>query len=412
MKELFKLKTVQQVISLLERFEPVTGETTELRHALGRILFTDIAAPHDIPTFARACMDGYAVRAGDTSGATDDLPARLTVVGEVAMGSRPSRSLEPGQAMRIWTGGMMPEGADAVAMIEYSRSPNLATVEISRAASVLENVIQAGDDVKAGTVLLHRGDRLRPQDLGLLAGLGIAEVPVYRRVKAAVLSTGDEIVEVNGPLAPGRVRDMNSYSIGGLLTEMGAEVICLGIVPDTRESLRAAIGEGLERADMVLVSGGSSMGARDYTVQTFESFPGTEQLAHGIAVKPGKPTILDRRGNQVLWGLPGHAASAMVVFTIFVRPLLYRMSGEATRGNGLSTLKAVLSHDVESTPGMEEYIRVKIAPSMDGFSAHPIPGKSGLISTMVEADGLMRIPMEAKTVHRGDVVEVVLFGAH
>ena len=409
MTEFFKLKTPQEVLSLLKTFGPVDVETAHLTQAMGRVLAEDIAAPHDIPSFHRSSMDGYAVRARDTFGASENLPAFLSVVGEVKMGENVSYSLESGQTAKIWTGGMLPKGADAVVMIEYAHALDEETVELAKAVSPLENVIQPGDDVHAGTVLLRKGSVLRPQDLGLLAGLGIAEVSVYRRLSAAVISTGDELIGLDDPVTPGSVRDMNSYSLGGLLSELGVTPVYLGVAKDHFGALRDKVEQGLAQADVVLLSGGSSVGARDYTVEVFKDFPGTEILVHGISIKPGKPTILAKMGHKAVWGLPGHAVSAMIIFSVFVRPLLRIMSGFPSEEKNLAPVVASLERNLESAPGREEYIRVKIINSERGLTARPILGKSGLISTMVEADGLIRIPMEAEGLYQGDRVEVVMF---
>ena len=390
-------------------FEPVETEIADLTAANGRVLAEDLGAPHDIPTFPRSSMDGYAVKARDTFGATENLPALLTVVGEIAMGDTPVVELKPGQTVKIWTGGMLPEGADAVVMIEHSHALDSETVELAKAVSPLENVIQPGDDIKSGVALLRRGMTLRPQDIGLLAGLGIAEVPVYRRLKAAVISSGDELISLGDPVTPGKVRDINTYTIGARLSALGVEPVYMGVVRDQYEALREAVDKALASCDLVLLSGGSSMGARDYTVKVFESFPGAQILVHGVAIKPGKPTIIGKKGNQALWGLPGHAVSAMVIFSILVEPLINRLSGRIDSKTHLITVKAALERNLESAPGQEDYIRVKLIRTENGLKARPVLGKSGLISTMVEADGLIRIPIEAEGLYQEDEVEVIPF---
>jgi molybdopterin molybdotransferase len=282
-------------------------------------------------------------------------------------------------------------------------------VEITRAVSLLENVIQPGDDVKKGSILLYRGNVLRPQDIGLMAGLGMEEALVYRRVRVAVISTGDELIPVGETLTPGHVRDMNSYTLGSLIAALGANPVYLGIVPDNFDLLRAKVEEGLSQTDMILLSGGSSVGARDFTLKVFETFPGLELLVHGISVKPGKPTIVARLGNKALCGLPGHATSAMVTFTILIRPLLHRLAGRKITALDHFTVRAVLERNIESSGGREDYVRVKLLQTENGLLARPVLGKSGLISTMVEADGLVRIDAEFEGLYRGEEVEVMLF---
>ena len=409
MPEFFKLKTTQEVLSVLEVFQPVQTEWVDLTEATGRVLAEDIAVREDIPAFSRSSMDGYAVRARDTFGASGSLPALLFVIGEVAMGKTPSSPVGYGQAVRISTGGMLPPGADAVVMVEYSQPLDDRTVEITRAVSVLENVIQPGDDVKKGSTLLREGKVLRPQDVGLLAGLGMEKAPVYRKVRTAIISTGDELVPVGETPFPGQVRDINSYTLGGLVRMMGAVPFYLGIVPDSFDLLRAKVEEGLIQADIILLSGGSSVGVRDFTVRVFETFPGSEMLVHGVSVKPGKPTIVARLGNKALCGLPGHATSAMVIFSVFVRPLILRMSGGNPEGGNYFTVKAILERNLESSGGREDYVRVKLMRTSDGLLARPVFGKSGLISTMVEADGLVCIDREAEGLYQGEEVDVMLF---
>jgi molybdopterin molybdotransferase len=409
MTKFLKLKTPQEALAALEVFQPVQAERIALTEARGRVLAENIIAQEDIPAFPRSSMDGYAVRAKDTFGASESLPALLSLVGEVAMGEMPSYLLGLGQTIRISTGGMLPPGADAVVMLEYSRILDERTVEITRAVSLLENVIQPGDDVKKGSMLLRQGGVLRPQDVGLLAGLGIEKAPVYRKVQAAIISTGDELVSVGEKPSPGRVRDINSYTLGSLVAVLGATPIYLGIVPDRFDLLRAKVEEGLSRADIILLSGGSSVGARDFTAKIFETFPDLEMLVHGISVKPGKPTIVARLGNKALCGLPGHATSAMVIFSIFIRPLISRISGQELTAHDHAIVKAVLERNIESSGGREDYVRVKLLRTANGLVARPVLGKSGLISTMVEADGLVCVDMEAEGLYQGEEVEVMLF---
>lgn len=411
MKRFFKVKTVEEVLSLLAGFKPLEGEEVPLFQARGRVAAEAVAALENLPAFDRSAMDGYAVRARDTFGATETLPGLFTVVGEVVMGRAPGFTVGPGQAARIWTGGMLPRGADAVVMVEYAREVDETTVELSRAVAPGSHVIRAGEDVRAGEVLVAAGQRLRPQEVGLLAGLGFTRVRVVRRPRVAVISTGDEIVPVEAVPGPGQVRDINTYSLGAQVEASGAEPVYVGLVRDEPAELRAAAARGLAEAEVVVLSGGSSVGVRDFTVEVFGSFAGAEVLVHGVSVSPGKPTILARRGNQSLWGLPGHAVSAMITFDLFLRPLLARLSGEAApeRLFGRS-VKARLSRNVPSVHGREDYVRVWLEAEAEGdFTAHPLLGQSGLISTMVKADGLVRIGLNEEGLSQGAEVEVLLF---
>lgn len=305
---------------------------------------------------------------------------------------------------------MLPEGADAVVMVEYSQMVEDRVVEISRPVSPLENVIQSDDDVKRGQVILHKGAPLRPQDLGILASLGISQVDVFTKPRAAIISTGEEIVDINQKPKAGQVRDINSYTIGGLCIKSGVEPIYLGIVRDRFEDMKSLIGKGISQADVVLLSGGSSVGIKDFTLDAFLSLEGVEILAHGVSISPGKPTIIARRGDKTLWGLPGHPTSAMIIFDVFLRYLFGRLSGLSRPAEYSSyTIEAELDRNIESASGREDYIRIKLTDIEGRWLATPILGKSGLISTMVEADGIVRVDMNTEGLYRGEKVKVRLF---
>jgi len=413
METFFKVKSVQEVLELIKRFQALDAEESPLAAARGRVLAEDVAADEDVPPFDRSTMDGFAVRAADTFGATEGLPALFTVVGEITMGRVPDLTVEPGQTARIWTGGMMPPGADAVVPLEYARPVDQTMVELARPAAPYDHVIRAGEDVKNGQVLVPKGRRLRPQDLGLLAALGREQVQVVRRPTAAVISTGDEIVPVSARPRPGQIRDVNTYTLAALIEEAHGRPILLGLVNDDPARLRAAVAAGLAQADTIIISGGSSVGVRDFTVDVFKSFAGSEILVHGVSVSPGKPTIMARIGNQTLWGLPGHTVSAMITCDLFIRPLLARLSGETDSGPAWGrTVKAVLTRNVPSVHGRQDYVRVRLEPdARTGLLAHPVLGKSGLISTMVKADGLICIGLNDEGLAKGSEVEVILFNS-
>ncbi|MBW2062163.1 MAG: molybdopterin molybdotransferase MoeA [Deltaproteobacteria bacterium] len=411
MKKFFKVKTVDEVLSIINSFDPLEAEEVPLTQARARVLADAVAAQEDLPQFDRSTMDGYAVRARDTFGATEALPALFTIIGEIFMGRQPDFKIGPGEAARIWTGGMMPRGSDAVIMIEYARLVDETTVELARAAAPYDNVIRAGEDVKKSELLLPRGRRLRPQDVGLLAALGFESVPVIRPPCVAIISTGDEIVPVKTQPGAGQVRDINTYSLGAQVEASYARPLYLGLIKDDLDRIRRAVRQGLEEADTIILSGGSSVGVRDFTVEAFTSFSGSEILVHGVSVSPGKPTILARIGNQSLWGLPGHAVSAMITFDLFLKPLLARLSGEEENQQSLGqTVMATLSRNVASVHGREDYVRARLETDSEGRKiAYPVLGKSGLISTMVKADGLIRIGMNVEGLDKGSEVEVRLF---
>lgn len=385
-------------------------EIAPLDKALGRVLSGDIVSPEDLPGFPRTVVDGYAIRAKDSFGATESLPALLEIVGEVGMGQVPSMTVAAGQAVKISTGGMVPKGADGVVMVEYCHLMDQTTVEVSRAISPQENVIQPDDDFKKGAVVLRKGWKLRSQDVGVLAGLGVTEVTVYRKPRVAIISTGDEVIPVQEKPKPGQVRDINTYTLSAFCTKESAEPVPLGLCRDDFEQLRNMLLKGLETADTVWISGGSSVGTRDLTLKVFESIEGTELLVHGISISPGKPTIIARKGATAVFGLPGHTASAMVVAEVFLAPFLARLGGETTFGQRLQNrVPARLSRNIESASGRDDFIRVRLIQGDGEWIAEPIFGKSGLISTLVEADGLLRIDRNTEGLYQGQQVEVMKF---
>ena len=406
----FKVKTTEEVLEIVREFRPLHDEKIPLFGSLGRVLSSDIVSPEDLPGFPRSAMDGFAVRAKDTFGAGENLPAFFELAGEVSMGEVPSVKVGPGSAVKISTGGMLPEGADAVAIVEHCRLLDESTLEVMRAVSPQEHVIRPGDDFAKGATVLKKGSILRPQDVGVMAGLGILEAPVYKRPRVAVISTGDEIVPIDRSPRPGEVRDINTYTLHAFCTQCGADPLALGLSGDRFDSLKELVGRGLEGADTVWISGGSSVGTRDLTIKVLESFPSVELLVHGISISPGKPTILARIGSKAVFGLPGHTASAMVVAHVFLRPFLESVSG-CTR-NPLKEerfVEAVLSRNVESASGREDYIRVKLSRAESGWVAEPLFGKSGLISTLVEGDGLVKIGLNEEGLYQGDKVRVEIF---
>ena len=406
----FKVKTTEEVLDLVRKFVPAGEETVSVEDALGLALSKDIISPENLPGFSRSSMDGYAVMARDTFGATESMPAFLELAGEVIMGQNPDVAAASGKAIRISTGGMLPDGTDGVVMLEYCHSLDKDTIEVSRAISPLENVISPGDDFKEKAVVFKAGSRLRPQDIGLLAGLGICSVPVFRRPKVAIISTGDEIIPINKKPEPGEVRDINSYTLSAFCRQMGAEPTIMGLCGDDFSELKDLMEKSLSFADTVWVSGGSSVGVRDMTLKVLESFDNMELLAHGISISPGKPTIIAKIGDRAVFGLPGHAASAMVIAEVFLKDFLSRLSGIQSQGPQLNgSIKAEMSRNIESKSGRDDFIRVRIEKEGDSFRAVPIFGKSGLISTLVDAHGLVRIDRNSEGIYQGQIVDVVLF---
>jgi molybdopterin molybdotransferase len=412
MSQFLRVKTADEVLSILDGIKPLPPETVSLAFACGRRLASDITALEPVPHFARATMDGYAVRARDTFGASESLPALLERSGEVLMGEAPGLSIEPGKAIEVPTGGMLPKGADAVVMIEYTSILDDTTIEITRPAAPGENVLKAGDDIAPGVTLFRKGAMLRPQDIGVLAALGMIEVEVFRLPRVALISTGDEIVPVQTrPLPPGKVRDINTFSLAALIESTGALIGMRERVSDRLEDLVAACREALTGHDMIVLSGGSSVGVRDYTTRVLAGLPESELLVHGVAVRPGKPTIFGRAGRVLFWGLPGQPASALITCRAFVLPSLQKLYGMMeTEFTHAGTLGATLNRQVPSVHGRTDYVPVSLVRGSAGVAvASPIFGKSGAISILARADGYVVIPEHVEGLDAGTEVCVFLF---
>jgi molybdopterin molybdotransferase len=406
--DFFKVTVVEEVFRSFRWVEPLGAEKVPLLASRGRVLASDVGAVADMPHFNRSVMDGYAVRAADTFGCSESQPSYLSCRGTVEMGSSTEgRLLLPGEALRISTGGMLPPGADAVVMWEVTREEE-DLLEVWRPVAPGENVARAGEDVRKGETVLEKGRLLRPADVGLLAGLGFEDVSVYRRPKVTVISTGDELVAPGENPGPGRIRNVNQYSLGSWIGHFGAEPLLLGIVPDDFEQIRARAAEGLEKSDMVLISGGSSAGTRDLTRKVVEDLGNPGLLFHGLAIRPGKPTVIGASGGRPVFGLPGHPVSAMVVFLVLVRPVLYRLLGLAD-GSGLTRIPARLGDNLSSQPGREDYYQVRLSRGGDGLVAEPVFRKSGLVSAMVRGVGMVRVPSESEGLEAGERVEVEVY---
>jgi molybdopterin molybdotransferase len=418
-KSFFRVVSTDDARRAIAALPPVGSESVAVAGAAGRVLAADVRAAEDMPHFDRANMDGYAVRAHDTFGASASVPAYLRLVGIVEMGQAPKLRVARGQAARISTGGMLPPGADAVVMVEYTDelegdtlrgTPDGRTVEVQRGAAPWENVMRVGEDIARGATVFTQGRRLRPRDLGALAGIGVRRVKVHARPRLALLSTGDEIVAPGSRPKPGQVRNINAYSLQAMLAEAGAEVLDLGVVRDRREDLQAALAAGLRDADAVVLSGGSSVGTKDIALEVVQGFARSEILFHGISVAPGKPTILAKALGKPVLGLPGHPQSALLIFELFGAPLVRILGGESAAHafRPARTVRATLARNIASKPGREDYTRVALVPSADGLLAQPMAGKSGAVFNLVQADGLVCVPASSEGLDEGTEVDVIL----
>lgn len=390
--------------------------------ALGRVLAEDILAPHPLPEFPRSTVDGYAVRASDTFGASESLSAYLTLIGEIPMGAPADLVLAPGQCALIHTGGMLPSSADAVVMLEYTQtartsaasanpeSAGASEIEISRAVAAGENVIQIGEDVRAGETVIPRGASLREAEIGGLMALGRTSVRVARKPRVGLISSGDEVVEPNQAAGPGQVRDVNTYTLSAVAARVGGEAVSYGIVRDDFEALLSAARTALAECDAVLITAGSSASTRDITVDVIRKLGEPGVLVHGVAIRPGKPTILGVADGKAVIGLPGNPVSALVNGWLFVAPVIEKLLGALPRPR--STVMARLTINLPSLAGREDWQPVKLVvnpPSASvGFDAEPIFGKSNLIFTLARADGLVRVPPDATGLSAGEMVEVML----
>jgi molybdopterin molybdotransferase len=407
MKEFFKVQTIDQVLDYRAQFSPLEIEEILLAESMGRVLAEDIQSDIDLPDFNRSIMDGFAVRGASTFGASEGNPAYLAVKGTVAMGQLPNLSVVSGEAVRISTGGMLPEGADSVVMVEHTDAVDDTTIEVYRSVAPGQNTVAVGEDIKKGDAILFTGQVIRPQEAGLLAALGRQTVRVYKKPVVGIISTGDEVVAVDQVPGPGQIRDVNTYTLLSQVVELGATAIPYGIVGDDYEALLEKSIEALESCDMVLVSGGSSVGTRDFTIDVIAAMEGSNILFHGISISPGKPTILASVRNKQFWGLPGHVVSAMVVFSRIVKPFIERISGIRESAVEKLRLTAKLSRNVASAQGRVDFVRIRLLKKNGVNWAEPILGKSGLISTMVKADGLIEIGMNTEGLDKGTEVDVI-----
>lgn len=409
MKDFFNVMDVQDVLNLRDDFSRLPTETIHLTSALGRIIAEDILSDVDLPDFRRSTMDGYAIRAPSSFGASESAPAFFNVVETVRMGETPGKRVGPGEAARISTGGMVPDGADAVMMIEHTESLDEVTIEAYKTVAPGQHVIEVGEDFHQSETILAKGRRLRPQEIGLLSAFGHETVTVFRRPTVAVISTGDEVVPIGQTPNRGQIRDVNSYTLSEMVRESGGVPERYGIVKDNGDTLKDAFSRAVAASDMVLISGGSSVGARDFTIEAINALPDSEIRVHGVSISPGKPTILAKVQGKPFWGLPGHVVSAMVVFRVLVRPFIAHIAGLDPKQNPTYRIPARLSRNLSSAQGRVDYVRVALSEEDGEIWANPVLGKSGLINTMVRADGLIAVDRDYEGLEKGDLVFVMPF---
>ncbi len=433
-KSFLKLTPPAEFFKILNSFGERTGsETIPTIDALGRVSVANVPSPIDLPDFTRSTVDGFAVMSKDTHGASGSIPSYLELSGDIPVGAISENAkitISSGEAVRVVTGGMLPDGADSVVMLEYTDLIDETTLEVRRGVSNLENLVVPGEDMKKGDLVAKCGAPLRPFDIGALTGVGITEIEVFKKPVVSIFSTGGEVVEPTETPNNGQVRDVNKYGVSAGVLEAGGIPNRMDNVEDDLDSLKGALKLGIETSDMVILSGGSSVGNMDFTLAAInelseihgQASPGV--LVHGISIKPGKPTIYGIVNNTPIFGLPGHPVGALIVFLIFVAPMIGIIGGvnnplNAIDGNfddtdyinSTSFVQAKIDRSISGAPGRDYYIPVKLSPQGDGDIpiATPLLGKSGMISILTMSTGLICIPSMKEGVSAGENVKVSLF---
>ncbi len=406
--EFFNVQPVAQALQmLLAHWQPTPDvELLDPRDARARVLAQDVHAPEELPAFARSTVDGYALRAAESFGASPALPALLRVAGELRMGEAAGEALTPGNALLIHTGGMLPPGADAVIMLERTQALG-DDIELLAPVAPGENVLQPGEDVTRGALLLGAGQTLRAQEIGGLLAAGVTQVSVRVRPRVAILSSGDELVPPEATPAPGQIRDINAHTLAALVSEAGGAPLHCGIARDEFDDYFDRAQRGHAESDLLLLTAGSSVSARDLTRAVIERLGAPGVLQHGLALRPGKPTLLAVCEEKAVIGLPGNPVSALLVARQVLLPLLRHWSGAAP--TSVATVRAVLGSNLASASGREDTVPVRLLERDGQLLAEPVFGKSGLIFTLVGADGLLQVPLDSGGLRAGTVVEVQLF---
>lgn len=410
MPEFLSLVTPDE--ALLKLFSEINPEIKHIsvptHQALGKVIVEDVISAQNLPEFKRSTVDGYAVLSKSTYGASESLPAYLKIKDEVPMGDTPDFSISDQNSALIHTGGMLPEGADAVVMLEDTQILDSGEIEVYRAVAQGENVIEVGEDVKVGEMVLTKGTRLRPAEIGGLMALGITDIKVAKAPVFGILSSGDEVIPPDQIPRPGEVRDINSYTLGALIEDLGGEVIHYGIIADSRQEMLIAVKKAQQECDHLIVTAGSSASARDLTSEIMNELGDPGVLVHGISIKPGKPTIFSVAGDQIMIGLPGNPVSALVIAIVLVAPVIEAYLG-IKDPRPKPTISAALSVNISSQAGREDWIPVKLNRTSQGnFLAEPVFGRSNLIFILARSDGLVKIPPSATGLEAGTLVNVHL----
>ncbi len=402
MTEFLKVVKYEEAVEKIGNHFPVRKiERLDLLSASGRVLAEDIIGPEDLPSFDRSTVDGFAVKAEDSFGSSESLPAYLEYQGEVKMGETAGIKIVKGQCGWIPTGGMMPPGTDAVVMVEYTERLGDDTVLIYRPVGPGENLMLRGEDVKQGQSLFNPGKIIRPQDVGFLASLGIDRIDVYQPYKIGIISTGDEIVTIEVDPGAGQVRDVNTHALASAVHSCGSIPHTYPIIKDEFQALNDAVLEALEDNDVLLLSGGSSVGIMDVTIDVLLSIPGSELLFHGLAVKPGKPTLAVKVNEKLVIGLPGHPVSALMMFNIVCSPFL--------KPDARRKISVKVTQNIASQPGRDDFIPVILEEDDEIWLGQPLLGKSGLMSILSLADAFIHVPYEQQGILAGSIASAWFF---
>jgi molybdenum cofactor synthesis domain-containing protein len=400
------LSALEIILTSVERIE-IHKETIPSKSALGRVLAKDVPAPRDVPMYDKSMVDGYAVRSGDTAGASESSSVMLKLVGKVPVGQKPELSISEGEAARIATGSLMPSGSNAAVMIEKTKLVGNRIGVFSELKNG-ENILFKAEDVRKGEVILSKGRKLGPFDLGLLSAQGISKVQVFKKPRIGILSTGDELLDAAQEPIAGMTYDSNRYSIIGMLEEMGANPFDMGIAPDDAKTIRNRIVAGFDKTDALIVTAGTSVGEKDLVPEIVNRIGKPGLLFHGVAMRPGRPTAYGVAKGKPILLLPGFPMSALLSFYIFGRPLVNKLMGSDAEPH--LKISARLAENVKASPNLATLARVRIKRNNHGYAAYPLrEAKSGVLSGLAEADGFLVIPKSSQGLRRGSLVEVIRF---
>lgn len=406
--EFFNVVSVDKAKQILsEEFKDIKleNEKVDIKESLSRYLGEDIAAQENVPEFNRSSVDGYAIIVEDSHGASESVPSVLRLIGQVKMGEYTDKKIKSGEAIYVPTGGMLPMNSTGMIMIEHTEKMDNETLLISKPITNGENVVYKAEDIKVGDIILKRGQKIGTKEIGVLSSLGIKEISVFKKPRVYIISTGDEIVDITEKLQPGKVRDINSYTLESLIETSGATVSGKEIVRDNFDSLLSCVGKAIKVSDIVLLSGGSSVGTKDFTHKVINSVGGRGVFVHGLAIKPGKPTIIGDGMGKLIVGLPGHPVSSIVVYKAIIHPFIKSLF---ENNEIIPRVIAESTQNFPSSPGKQTYHMVKIKEDEGKLFAIPSFGKSGMITLLSESDGYIVIKEHEEGISKGQLREVFL----